>query len=693
MSDQTDFVFAGDSDISAEDQREVLTAIERVSQENRITASPEVFRYRPTRKGFLLPMLVNLAAILALVLGIVASSFIGRRDERRLSEGTGVLRSAEGRVIQELRRELEDRLQEKDREISQVQQRLESIRGERDRLASTMEEKIAQRERELRAALEAELAAERARLQAAGESQERIAALLLKMEQVRTTENQALLASYRKQLEAERLALETNLGKLQGEFEGRLNELNRERVSLISDYSQKEEGLRQELEQQRTQLSRQEQQAREQLELLKAQEEKEDFMESQILGFYSAVQKAVVAGDLNDALARLGALERFLDDPQLRSLPEVQARLPIDRFLIDELAGRIRDEVRQSTAQTSELLDSAELLARLRDSASAAQQAAAAGEREAARQRYRAALALMPELLTGLELIIRMEQEEATVERRKLEQRLAAAITERRELEQRLELAEAVAERRELEQRLGVSRAPEPAAAAPPPEPVSTQPQDVPEAARILESAQALVQRGDHRAAIEEYLRLLRSYPLSRQAGSALEGVRRAASLQETRRQGELQELRRQLQQFESRQGALREELEKLRPLAERQTSLAAGYAGYAQREGSLEVRATPTALFQTKQYLDEFLASEPVRQVFPGFLERIHRYDAAFEQGGLEEGREEAVSELIDLVYDLSSYETNQERLQYLQKEIERQRGNQSLRVFLEELSTLLKS
>jgi hypothetical protein len=292
MADQKDFAFAGDSDISAEDQQEVLATIERVSQENRITVSDEVFRYRPARKGYVLPLLVNIAAVLALVMGISASSFIGRLDDRRLSEGTGVLRSAEGRVIQELRRELEDRLAAKDREISEVQRRLESIRGERDQLVSTMDEKISLKERELRAALEAELAAERARLQSAGETQERIGALLLKMEQARTAENQEQLASYRRQLEAERLALESDLGKLQGEFEGRLTELNRERVTLVADYSQKEQGLRQELEQQKVQLSSQERESREQLELLKAKEEKEDFMESQILGFYSSVQRS-----------------------------------------------------------------------------------------------------------------------------------------------------------------------------------------------------------------------------------------------------------------------------------------------------------------------------------------------------------------------------------------------------------------
>jgi hypothetical protein len=653
-SQDQDFVFTGDSDFSAEDRRDVLEAIERVSRENRIIVSPEVFRYRATRQGFVLPLLVNIAAVLALVAGILASSFIGRRDDRRLSEGTGVLRSAEGMVIQQLRRELEDRLREKDQEISQVQQRLESIRSERNQLVSTMDDKIRQKELELRQALEAELAAERARLQAAGETQGRIATLLEKTEQVRAGENQEQLDSFRKQLVAERLALESNLGKLQGEFEGRLNELNRERGSLLSEYRKKEETLRQELEQEKVKLSRQEQQARQELELIKAKEEKQELVQTQILGFYSLVQKAILAGNPGGALTNLEGLERFIDNPELRSMPEIQERLRVDRFLINELAGRIRGEMKQSATQLSELLDSSQLLARLRESAAAAQQLAAAGQQDAARRQYRSAFGLIPELMAGLELTIRMEQEEAAAERRKLEQQLAAT----------------------------------PALV-----PAMIQPQDVPEAAQLLESAQALIQRGEHRAAVEEYLRLLHGYPMSRQAAPALEGVRRAAGLQEARAQEQLQQLRGELEQFDRRQVVLREELERLRPLAERQSSLAAGYAEYVRREGSVGAQAGPTALLQAKQYLDSFLASEPVRQLFPAFLERIHRYDLAFEQEGRAEGREDAVSELIDLVYDLSSYETNQERLRFLQKEIERQQGNRTLRDFLEELSNLLKS
>jgi hypothetical protein len=679
-SPERDFAFSGDSDVSAEDQRDLLAEIDRVSQENRIAVSPEVFRFRPSRRGFILPLLVNAAAVLALVAGLLASSFIGRRDDRRISEGLGVLRSAEGRLMQELRRELEDRLRGKDLEIAQVQERLASIRNERDQLVLTMEEKIRQREQELRQALEAELAAERARLQASGETRERIATLLDRIEQARSAENREQLDAYRRQLQAERLALETDLGRLQGEYEGQLNALNRDRVSLLAEYDQREQGLRRDLEQQQAQLSRQELQARQELELLKAQEEKEDRVEAQILGFYSSVQKSIVAGDSGGALASLGELNRFLEDPELRSLPEVEGRLRIDRFLIAELARRIRGDMEQSSTRLSELLGSAQLLDRLRESAQEAQALAASGQQDAATRQYRSAFSLIPQLLDGLELMVGWEQEKAAAGRRRLEQRLAEAAAERRRLEQQL----AAAPRPEA----ASAPRPEPPAAEPQ-KPAPVQPQDSPEAARILESAQALIQRGEHRAAIEEYLRLLRGYPQSRQVAPALEGVRKAASLQEAREREQLRQLRQQIQGLDSRQAALQKELDGLRPLAERQSALTAGYAEYVQKEGPLEVQATPKALFQTKQYLDAFLVSEPVRQLFPGFLNRIHRYDQAFEQ----EGRENSVSELIDLVYDLSSYETNQERLQFLQKEIEQQRGNPTMQDFLKELSNLLKS
>ena len=70
-----------------------------------------------------------------------------------------------------------------------------------------------------------------------------------------------------------------------------------------------------------------------------------------------------------------------------------------------------------------------------------AQALAASGQQEAAARQYRSAFGLIPELLDGLELMVGLQQQEAAVERRKLEQRLARAVDERRRLEQQLEAA------------------------------------------------------------------------------------------------------------------------------------------------------------------------------------------------------------------------------------------------------------
>ncbi|MFP4432129.1 MAG: hypothetical protein ACLFPV_12835 [Spirochaetaceae bacterium] len=62
-------------------------------------------------------------------------------------------------------------------------------------------------------------------------------------------------------------------------------------------------------------------------------------------------------------------------------------------------------------------------------------------------------------------------------------------------------------------------------------------------------------------------------------------------------------------------------------------------------------------------------MTSPPVAESFPGLFDRFSRYQRAFEA----EGRENAILEMIDGVYGLSSYDSPRQKQAFIQSEIER--------------------
>ena len=64
-----EFAFDPESGISREDQKEILREIEKVAKESRIAVTPEAFAVKAAKRGVLFPVIVNAAAVLALVAG------------------------------------------------------------------------------------------------------------------------------------------------------------------------------------------------------------------------------------------------------------------------------------------------------------------------------------------------------------------------------------------------------------------------------------------------------------------------------------------------------------------------------------------------------------------------------------------------------------------------------------------------
>jgi len=243
-----EFVFDESSGISKEDQKDILGEIETIATENRIKVSPEVFRIKAIKRGVLFPIIINVAAVIVMAVGITTLLLLFRRGEEQLMESAAAISTAEGKLLEELKRESSEQLKEKDSEISAIQNQLASIEQDRQKLQATMEGRIRDREEELRQALEAELQAEKGRLEEQGLSQEDIDAKIAALETQKQGEFQSELEEFRAEAEEERLRAEENLRRLQEDYNASLAEINAERARIEAEARARERELQSKLD-------------------------------------------------------------------------------------------------------------------------------------------------------------------------------------------------------------------------------------------------------------------------------------------------------------------------------------------------------------------------------------------------------------------------------------------------------------
>ncbi|MEE8589876.1 MAG: hypothetical protein V3T35_01010, partial [Spirochaetia bacterium] len=108
---EDEFVLDEQSGISKEDQQEILEEIEKVSEESRISVTPETMVIKAAKRGFVFPLLVNIFSIVLLAGGGFTLYYFFQRGETVLMEEGSAIASAEGKLIEELKKESEAALQ------------------------------------------------------------------------------------------------------------------------------------------------------------------------------------------------------------------------------------------------------------------------------------------------------------------------------------------------------------------------------------------------------------------------------------------------------------------------------------------------------------------------------------------------------------------------------------------------------
>ena len=527
---EDEFVLDEQSGISKEDQREILEEIKRVSEESRISVTPETMAIKAAKRGFVFPLLVNIFFILLLAGGGFTLYYFFQRGETVLMEEGSAIASAEGKLIEELKKESEAALQAKNREINQIQSQLEDIDKQRLALQTNMDEKIATREAELRGTLDAELDVERERLRQQGISEEDITGRLNALETEKAAVFQQELDSFKRQAEEDRLQDEENLKALQDEYQQNLTQAEADRKRVREEAAAREAELRSQLDARTEELEQATLEAKAELNQLAAQAEKQTLAAGQLTGFYSRVKEDIQGGDFDGALESLDAIKEYLDDPSVATLPNMLQRRDIELFVVGSISSLVKGEMQKTEVDTTSLIASADLLNDMKNRVIEGDELFRQGDMGPAEAKYREALNLMPEINKAHSYFLARGDDAEQVRRQSLRDFLgrAEAAFGRGDYTAALDnytkalaylpedaatVEKMISQLRRSGYEMGIAE---------------LRRQDTSNAAGALAAAEGLYNQQNYNGAILGYIDLIAGYPNSSQVAAAVEGVNKS---------------------------------------------------------------------------------------------------------------------------------------------------------------------
>lgn len=713
--------------ISKEDQQDILVHIDRVAQSSRILAGPETWKVKPSKRGFIAPLLVNVFAVLVLGAGLFGLwRYFGVRDSSRTTS-TAAITTAEGRLLQEIRREAEGRILEKDREISAIQEKLAALDREKSQLLSSVEDRVKAKESELRAELAAELEKERQRLTAAGLTPATIEERLKAFEREKTEALQRELSEFARKADEERQAIQAGLDKARAEFQAGLQSATAERQRILDESRKREQELRAQLDEKNKALEAERARTAESLktaqsELARYNEEAAQARaaEDRLLGLYSAARSAIREGRIEDAERNAEAIRQYLADPSLARFTTLARRRESDLFAVDLVERAISAERARTSADAARVGDALSAVGRIREEAAKAKAALDSGNRSEADAAYRRMLSALPELSSALSFL------DANYEARVA----GASLVRKDALDQAWTALDAAytakdaaafdaafrglltaASIEEARAAAALQRAKEAGALA---LVASRRVSDTQAAAAPLRAAAEDLAARRWLEALGGYSAVLARYPFAEQVPQALEDLRRsgrslAEAFQKYRTDTEerIRILEARLAEAQgssdlaadraarttaagvspAEYAAMREERDRLKVELEtvraRYDAVTAAYTAYTAEEDAILSKGGNLALVEGRARMDQFLENDAVAAVLPGMRARISRYLEAFQTAG----QREVLFNAADIVDGAARIRDSAARDRYFRDLETRYAGNPSMLEFLQSM------
>jgi hypothetical protein len=330
-----------ESGISAEEREEILSQLREIEQQGPGIGGDERAAYRARKTGVLLPVLVNVAAVLVMAAAAVLVPLYFKVNESSREARAAATLAGESTLVGTLQAESA-------KEIQLASDQVAAAVKERDTLKAGLDAQLAARQQELRAAMDADLAAEKARLLAAGATAASASAQVKALEDKKLAEMNSTLAALQAQQKAQVDSRDAAIVALQAE--------SRARKDL-----------------------------QDQLAALRDKARTEQLVLDQITGSYRAVAAAFGAGRTQEAIGSLDALAAYLESPGIASLQMVKDRQSVDTFLIASLKAAANPSAAAavSTAQAEDAARAAGKAEAEIEAKKAAADAAAAADRAA----------------------------------------------------------------------------------------------------------------------------------------------------------------------------------------------------------------------------------------------------------------------------------------------------------------------
>lgn len=384
--------------LSDEDREEILKDIEKVVTDSRISVSTEMYSISPLKNGSVFPVLINLFAIASVAAVFFVSTFLFENTKADLNLESMSYMSAEGKLLEELKKDAAQALASKEQEISTIQDELFRLDLESRNLKETMEATISEREAALRNQLAAELEEERKRLLAQGRSSQDIERELSQLEAQRSQTISAELEAFKTQAAASIKEKEAELIRARQLTEDILRQANEEKVRIEEETQARQAALSAQFEEERQSLLAQSEDAFRKLSEISQQQETENLVTDQILAAYDRVISRMRAEEFPEALSAITSLRAILDDPKINTLPRIAKRIPIETFILDTLEQEIKLATSAEPETPSGLVEAAEQLFRARSFIALAEDASEKGNAVDAEKLYIRALDTVPEL-------------------------------------------------------------------------------------------------------------------------------------------------------------------------------------------------------------------------------------------------------------------------------------------------------
>jgi chromosome segregation ATPase len=310
MTNNNEIVFDPNCGIAEEEQRDILTQINGITEKNRMSLSSDADTggedtknrfFEAQKTGSLFPILVNAAAVTALVAGfLILSAFQGKTDTQ-VREGTKVYNAAERALIEEIRKETSSRLEDKESEIYLISSQLESI------------------DAELR-----------------------------------------VLTSGNGELSAEQKAVENRLKTMREEHRTTLSSLQNDRSRILEESRMRESSLQAQLENRTRDFALAPEQGsagvdvnRDEIDRLSREQAQAAAVEAQIGALFTSLNGKIKENRLDEAAEIIKTMRSFLNTPAFQSLRSIQARKELYTQAINSFETMIEEARKNQAALAS----------------------------------------------------------------------------------------------------------------------------------------------------------------------------------------------------------------------------------------------------------------------------------------------------------------------------------------------------